>query len=1632
MSHIKGKARKGTLAIFSLVAVAALVIAALTITTTAQAQTTLVSNLGQSPFTTADHQGDRSQSFKTGSNATGYALGDVWIKSTGTVGFDAAIWETDSDGAPSTLLHTLTAPTTFASGTLVFTAPANARLVKDTTYAVRIIVASQTTVSLGRTTSDDEDAGGSGGWEIGDVYHFWNSATNAWAETGTAQSLGIAILAAEGTVDLTPPALTTGHQVFESGNAILVEFDEALEGDLALAPPPSAFTVKADGEVIPVTAVTPQGFIFASQLSLTLGQIIAQGQTATVSYADPTAGDDAIALQDEVGNDVVSFTDLALINNSTVDLTPPALTTGHQVFESGNAILVEFDEALEGDLALAPPPSAFTVKADGEVIPVTAVTPQGFISASQLSLTLGQIIAQGQTATVSYADPTAGDDAIALQDEVGNDVVSFTDLALTNNSTVSTVATLNGLALKNAADDSALTLNETFASTLTSYTADVPYGVTSITIEPTKSHNNATVAYLNASDTALVDADTNKTGFQVTLAPGANTIKVKVTAEAGAAYTETYTVVVTRETSAPTVTISAGQTSATFKEDSITYTLSHSGLTTVAVPVTVLLEQTKNFLAAAELTKTVTIPAGQSTETFTVAAASFQQFAAGTPVEGGTLTAMVVDGADYDLGTPSSVDVAIVIGVTVRFEQASYTVSEADGSLVVKAIGRTRPGEPRPTSNTGDINLGLTDGTAINLTDYFSIDTVTFGFVPASYSLQSDGVWQAVKTYGITVTDDDLDEDDETFTVTLEYRLANDDRTPLVDASGNSCGTECSVTVIITDDDRAGVTVSKSALTVMEEDATGDTYTVVLDSEPTADVTISIGGQTGTDVTVFPSPMTFTTLNWETAQTVTVTAANDTDTTNDTVTLTHSAASTDSSYSGITIADVTVTVDDNDDTTPASSDATLSGLTVNDGANDLTLIPAFTPETYDYAASVSNDVTAVTLSATVNDTGAEVTGVTLNGNTIADTDFSDGIAVPSLIAADNEIVVTVTAEDDTTTQDYTVTVTREPPLPVLSFAAINITVNEEAGPAVLTVNLSPASAVPITVDYETRQRTGARVAQEGEDYTATSGTLTFAPHETSKTISVPIIDDNVYENLHQRFDVYLLNSFLASLPSSPFAAVNIVSDDPAPTASMQDVIASEKIGTMTLTLRLSHPSDEDISYNTNASLLSGTAARGDDYENFLSGGDATITVPAGRLSGTFDITIIDDGVEENDETIIIQWNLFGSGATPGSIFLTGTITDPAQCDNVADTIIVKNLTGEITQAGASQFHNIKLDPFKSYLMEAIGVDGRDMLEVEEHSNLTLEDPAIPALWNAKGTSKQNTFGSTGHDNGFGKNVIRGINKTDYRTYKIEVASGDNGTGTYQLKVRVNNICRLNDDEEAHYHWAGGPKGYPNFDLPAGTGGRHVLFIGTHNDDRVERAELHHVLGDNWDSAPDVDWFGADLEQGKRYSIRLRTKTGLPERLQATQLKILGIYDSDGNAVSNSPSSGVGKKVFVTNWQVPARDATTSPWARMEPTGPAPTGSASRGTSRTDESPTREVRAGRTRPERSTRTVNIIRAPQTRKCHEIHQKQQAGRSNRRRHHDDDRHSSHVGAGTPGHRGSAVPEAQPTGGPDSRRL
>ena len=112
------------------------------------------------------------------------------------------------------------------------------------------------------------------------------------------------------------------------------------------------------------------------------------------------------------------------------------------------------------------------------------------------------------------------------------------------------------------------------------------------------------------------------------------------------------------------------------------------------------------------------------------------------------------------------------------------------------------------------------------------------------------------------------------------------------------------------------VEFNKSHLTVQEQGG-GSRYTVRLGKAPTGNVTVAISGQSST-VTVDSTPLTFTTGNWSTPQTVTLTAADDSNRTDDSFTLTHTASG--GGYGSVT-ASLSVTVEDDDGPVQAHIDS---------------------------------------------------------------------------------------------------------------------------------------------------------------------------------------------------------------------------------------------------------------------------------------------------------------------------------------------------------------------------------------------------------------------------------------------------------------------------------------------------------------------------------------------------------------------------------------------------------------------------------------------------------------------------------------------------------------------------------------
>ena len=190
--------------------------------------------------------------------------------------------------------------------------------------------------------------------------------------------------------------------------------------------------------------------------------------------------------------------------------------------------------------------------------------------------------------------------------------------------------------------------------------------------------------------------------------------------------------------------------------------------------------------------------------------------------------------------------------------------------------------------------------------------TVTAGYGGGSTATSDDvgsitspvTVAEGDTTLDITIptADDAVDEDDETFTVTVAATTSGWEK----EGDGKDAAT-----ITITDDDTAGVTVTPTTLSI-SEDGSGS-YTVVLDSRPTADVTVTPTSGDGGAAGVAPASHTFTPSDWNTPQTFTVSGVADEDRDNEAVAISNSATSSDGKYGGISVASVSVSVTD---TTP--------------------------------------------------------------------------------------------------------------------------------------------------------------------------------------------------------------------------------------------------------------------------------------------------------------------------------------------------------------------------------------------------------------------------------------------------------------------------------------------------------------------------------------------------------------------------------------------------------------------------------------------------------------------------------------------------------------------------------------------
>jgi uncharacterized repeat protein (TIGR02059 family) len=213
------------------------------------------------------------------------------------------------------------------------------------------------------------------------------------------------------TYDPTPPA-STGSEVNDGGK-LVITYSETLATP---GPDASQFTVTIDGKTATIVSVV----IVDNKIVITTSPLIAGGETVTWAFTDATTGNDAKGIQDAAGNDVGSGTNgSGSVTNgskvSNVDPVPPTVT-GSDVNNDGK-VVITFSETLATP---GPESSQFIVTIDGS--PVTIVSVE--VVDNKIVITTAPLVADGQTVTWKYVDPTAGNDQKAIQDKSGNDLGS--------------------------------------------------------------------------------------------------------------------------------------------------------------------------------------------------------------------------------------------------------------------------------------------------------------------------------------------------------------------------------------------------------------------------------------------------------------------------------------------------------------------------------------------------------------------------------------------------------------------------------------------------------------------------------------------------------------------------------------------------------------------------------------------------------------------------------------------------------------------------------------------------------------------------------------------------------------------------------------------------------------------------------------------------------------------------------------------------------------------------------------------------------------------------------------------------------------------------------------------------------
>ncbi len=223
----------------------------------------------------------------------------------------------------------------------------------------------------------------------------------------------------------------------------------------------------------------------------------------------------------------------------------------------------------------------------------------------------------------------------------------------------------------------------------------------------------------------------------------------------------------------------------------------------------------------------------------------------------------------------------------------------------------------------------------------------------------------------------------------------------------------------------------------------------------------------------------------------------------------------------------------------------------------------------------------------------------------------------------------------------------------------------EGGTASLTITRSGSTGAAASVNFATI----ARTATSPSDFGATSGLMSFSSGEATKSITIPTVDDTVFEGL-ESFGVTLSGASSGAIIVGASADVSLQDNDAAPNFAVSNASATEG-GSLSFTVTKSGSTANTLSVNFGSS--SGTALEPNDYQP-VSG--ALNFLPA-ETSKTITVTTVDDTVFEATET----FSVYLSGASGGAVISSATGTGSISNNDVAPVFSVANVS--VTEGGVA-------------------------------------------------------------------------------------------------------------------------------------------------------------------------------------------------------------------------------------------------------------------------------------------------------------------------------------------------------------